>query len=66
MHPVGAGLAQRTTRPAHHPARFDHFEKLGADSIDGSGLARYTHMREAIAKRDNQEKLFEDRDAVQL
>ena len=40
------------------PARFDYFEKLGADSIDGSGIARYTHMREAIAKRDNQEKLF--------
>jgi hypothetical protein len=40
------------------PARFEHFEKLGADSIDGTGIARYTHMREAIAKRDNQEKLF--------
>lgn len=42
------------------PARFEHFEKLGADSIDGSGIARYSHMREAIAKRDNQEKLFAD------
>lgn len=41
------------------PARFEHFEKLGADSIDGSGIARYTHMREAISKRDNQEKLFD-------
>lgn len=40
------------------PARFEHFEKLGADSIDGSGIARYTHMRDAISKRDNQEKLF--------
>lgn len=30
------------------PGRFEYFEKLGADSIDGSGLARYTHMREAI------------------
>lgn len=40
------------------PARFAHFEKLGADSIDGSGIARYTHMRDAISKRDNQEKLF--------
>jgi hypothetical protein len=40
------------------PARFEHFEKMGADSIDGSGIARYSHMREAIAKRDNQEKLF--------
>ena len=42
------------------PARFDYFEKLGADSIDGSGLARYSHMREAISKRDNQEKLFNE------
>jgi hypothetical protein len=41
------------------PARWEHFEKIGADSIDGTGLARYTHMREAIAKRDNQERLFE-------
>lgn len=41
----------------NEPARFEHFEKLGADSIDGTGLSRYTHMREAIAKRDNQEKL---------
>jgi hypothetical protein len=28
--------------------RFDHFEALGVDSLDGSGLARYTHMRKAI------------------
>lgn len=40
------------------PARFEHFEKLGADSIDGTGISRYTHMREAIAKRDHQEKLW--------
>lgn len=40
------------------PARFEHFEQLGVDSIDGTGISRYTHMREAIAKRDNQEKLF--------
>jgi hypothetical protein len=30
------------------PERFQYFEELGADSIDGTGLARYTHMREAI------------------
>lgn len=30
------------------PARFEYFEKLGADSIDGTGLSRYSHMREAI------------------
>ena len=40
------------------PARFEHFERLGADSCDGSGIARYTHMREAIAARDNQKGLF--------
>lgn len=39
-------------------SRFEYFDQLGADSIDGSGIARYTHMREAIAKRGNQEKLF--------
>jgi hypothetical protein len=40
------------------PARFEYFEQLGADSIDGTGIAKYSHMREAIAKRDSQEKLF--------
>lgn len=40
------------------PARFDHFIDLGVDSVDGTGISRYSHMREAIAKRDNQEKLF--------
>jgi hypothetical protein len=40
------------------PNRFSYFENLGVDSIDGSGIARYSHMREAIAKRDDQEKLF--------
>lgn len=30
------------------PGRLEHFERLGADSLDGSGLARYTHMRERI------------------
>jgi len=30
------------------PGRLEYFEGLGADSIDGSGLARYTHMREKI------------------
>lgn len=39
--------------------RFEHFEEIGADSIDGTGLSRYSHMRLAVSKRDNQEKLFE-------
>lgn len=42
------------------PARWEHFEELGADSADGTGLARYTHMREAIARRDAQERLFHE------
>jgi hypothetical protein len=40
------------------PARFEFFENAGADSIDGSGIAQYSHMREAIAKRHNQQRLF--------
>jgi hypothetical protein len=38
----------------NHPERFDHFEKMGADSIDGTGIARYSHMRTAIANRHHQ------------
>ena len=35
------------------PARFDYFENLGADSLDGTGLSRYTWMREAIYRKKN-------------
>jgi hypothetical protein len=38
----------------NHAERWGHFEALGADSADGTGLARYTHMRKAIANRDAQ------------
>lgn len=38
----------------NHGERFIHFEKLGVDSIDGTGISRYSHMREAIAKRHHQ------------
>jgi hypothetical protein len=38
----------------NHGERWEHFKKLGADSADGSGIARYTHAREAIANRNNQ------------
>jgi hypothetical protein len=41
----------------NHPERFAHFEKLGADSIDGTGIARYSHMRRAIAARNHQQAL---------
>jgi hypothetical protein len=37
--------------------RWDHFQKLGADSADGTGIARYSHMREAIANRHHQPAL---------
>jgi len=36
------------------PARFRHFEAMGVDSCDGSGLARYTHMRVAVSQRHDQ------------
>lgn len=39
------------------PARYEYFDELGADSCDGSGLARYTHMREAIYKSATEPKL---------
>lgn len=38
----------------NHGERFSHFEKLGVDSIDGTGISRFTHMREAIANRHHQ------------
>lgn len=39
------------------PGRFEYFEGLGADSIDGSGIARFSWMREEIRDRDQQPKL---------
>ncbi len=39
------------------PGRFAYFEELGAHSCDGSGLAQYSHMRQAIARRDWQKKI---------
>jgi len=41
------------------PGRFEYFEKLGADSIDGTGLSRYSHMREKIYKASTTPKLLE-------
>jgi len=40
------------------PARWQHFEELDVDTCDGTGLARYTHMRHAIANRHNQGDLL--------
>lgn len=41
------------------PARFEYFEKLGVDSIDGTGLSRYSWMRERIYKAVTEPQLFE-------
>lgn len=40
------------------PERYDHFARLGSDSCDGTGIARYSHMRQAIADRTKQGGLF--------
>lgn len=40
------------------PQRFAHFERIGADSCDGTGLARYSHMRSAVARRGDQQELY--------
>lgn len=42
------------------PERWSWFEKHGADSADGTGLARYTHMRKAIAERGKVKTLFDE------
>jgi hypothetical protein len=36
------------------PIRWEHFAKMGVDTVDGTGIARYSHMREAIATRHHQ------------
>ena len=41
------------------PARFAYFAEMGADSVDGTGMSRYSHMRLSIAKRDDQMRLFD-------
>lgn len=54
------------------PGRFEYFESLGADSIDGSGLARYSWMRKDIYHQATHPNLFagaaaqQDRDAATL
>lgn len=40
------------------PGRFEYFEKLGADSIDGTGLSRYSWMRERIYAASQQPGLL--------
>lgn len=40
------------------PGRFEYFEELGVDSIDGTGLARYSEMRQKVHNRINAPSLF--------
>ena len=42
------------------PGRLEYFEELGADSCDGTGLARYSHMRKAIHESATQPRLFNE------
>lgn len=48
----------------NHPERFQHFEALGVDSCDGTGLARYSHMRLAVANRGQMTGLFDQGEAA--
>jgi hypothetical protein len=41
------------------PQRFKHFEEMGVDSCDGTGLARYSHMRVAVSQRNKQQDIFD-------
>jgi hypothetical protein len=40
------------------PGRLEYFENMGADSVDGTGLARYSHMREKCCKNHYEPKLL--------
>jgi len=40
------------------PGRLEHFQPIGADSGDGTGPARFSHMREAIYKAATEPTLF--------
>lgn len=48
------------------PGRFEAFAMLGADSIDGTGIARYSHMRKAIHGRNGADRLFTAEELVSL
>jgi hypothetical protein len=42
------------------PGRFEYFEELGADSIDGTGLSRFTWMRHRLYKAAHSPDLFSE------
>lgn len=41
------------------PGRMEYFDELGVDSMDGTGLARYSWMREKIYRSIHEPGLFE-------
>lgn len=46
------------------PGRFEAFERLGVDSVDGSGIAQYSAMREKLANRNGDFRLFKTSEIV--
>lgn len=48
----------------NEPKRFKHFEKLGVNSIDGTGISLYSHMRLAIKNRNEDPNVKLDFDEV--
>ena len=42
------------------PGRFEYFDGLGADSIDGTGLSRYSWMREKVYRSVHEPQLFSE------
>jgi hypothetical protein len=42
------------------PGRFEYFENLGVNSIDGTGLSRFSWMRESIYRRETQGSLLQN------
>jgi len=46
------------------PGRFEYFEDLGADSIDGTGLSRYSWMRQRIYEASRAPRLFDNAETV--
>lgn len=46
------------------PERWLWFEEQDVDSADGTGLARYSHMRAAVAQRHRQTRLFNQEEAA--
>jgi len=47
------------------PGRFEYFEELGVDSIDGTGLSRYSWMRQRIYDAAQSPNLFTAEASVQ-